>query len=181
VDTPALPVATAQGREAWISVALDVLASDGVDGVRVELLARRLKITKGSFYHHFRDRDDLYAAMLEHWRRRLVVAVIDQLERIEDPSARFRQLMRTPYDATRTDRELDLAVMLWARRDTRAAAALDEADRARTAFIARTLVACGVAPGAASARAVLALAFLRAAPTLDAVGFAECERLLLSR
>jgi AcrR family transcriptional regulator len=170
----------AQGRDAWIAVALQVLSTDGLEGVRVELLARKLKITKGSFYHHFKDRDDLHAAMLEHWRQRLVVDVIEQLELIADPRERFREVMRVPYDVARLDRDIDLAVVLWARKDRRAAAALREADRMRTDFIARTLLACGIRPAEAAARAVLALAFLRAAPTLDEAGFAICERLLVN-
>lgn len=170
----------AQGREAWIAAALNVLGAEGIEGVRVELLARRLKITKGSFYHHFKDRNDLYTAMLEHWRRRLVVDVIEQLERIADPHERFHRLMRVPYDVAPLDRDVDLAVMLWARRDKRAAAALQEADRMRTDFIIRALVACGVPSAEAAARGVLALTFLRAAPTLDEEGLAACERLLLS-
>lgn len=170
----------AQGRDAWIEAALDVLGEEGIDGVRVELIARKLKITKGSFYHHFDDRADLHAAMLEQWRQRLVVQVIDHLEAIADPHERFHQLMHAPYDIDRADRDLDLAVMVWARRDARAAAALEGADRTRTEFIGRALVACGVDAQEAPARAALALAFLRAAPGLDDADFAVCERLLLS-
>jgi AcrR family transcriptional regulator len=158
-----------------------MLGAEGVDGIRVERLARRLKITKGSFYHHFKDRDELHAAVLEHWRRRLVVEVIEELERIADPKARFRQVMRTPYDVDRADRDVELAVMLWARRDPRAAAALEEADRLRTEFIGRAIAACGAPADEAPARAVMALAFLRAAPPMDEADFAACERLLLRR
>jgi AcrR family transcriptional regulator len=169
----------AQGRDPWVSAALEVLSTQGVDGVRVELLARRLKITKGSFYHHFKDRDDLHAAMLQHWRRRLVVDVIEELERVADPHERFRELMRVSYDVARVDRDIDLAIMLWARQDRRAAAALEDADRMRTDFIGRTLIACGVPHREAVARAVLTLAFLRAAPALDEEQFTACERLLI--
>jgi AcrR family transcriptional regulator len=170
----------AQGRDAWIAAALTVLRTQGIDGVRIEVLARRLHITKGSFYHHFKDRDELYAAMLGQWHGRLTVDVIDEIERIADPRERFRQVMHVPYDVDRVDRDVDLAVMLWARRDPRAAEALQDADRLRTEFIARTLVACGVAAEEALPRAVLALAFLRAAPTLDQAGLVACERLLLT-
>lgn len=169
----------AQGRDPWVSAALEVLSTQGVEGVRVELLARRLNITKGSFYHHFKDRDDLHAAMLQHWRRRLVVDVIEELERIADPHERFRELMRVSYDVARVDRDIDLAIMLWARQDRRAAAALEDADRMRTDFIGRTLIACGVPLREAVARAVLTLAFLRAAPALDEEQFTACEQLLI--
>lgn len=169
-----------QGRDAWIEAALDALGEEGIDGVRVELIARKLQITKGSFYHHFADRDDLHEAMLERWRQRLVVQVIEHLEAIGDPAERYHQLMHAPYELARADRDLDLAVMLWARRDARAAAALEAADRTRTEFIARALVACGVDAQEAPGRAALALAFLRAAPALAPADFAACERLLVS-
>ena len=55
-------------REAWIKAALDILAEKGLDGIRVEVLAKRLKVTKGSFYWHFKDRRDLLDAVLETWK-----------------------------------------------------------------------------------------------------------------
>ena len=53
------------GRATWIKAALDILAGKGLDGIRVEVLAKRLKVTKGSFYWHFKDRRDLLDAVLE--------------------------------------------------------------------------------------------------------------------
>ena len=55
-------------RAAWIKAAFDVLADKGLDGIRVEVLAKRLKVTKGSFYWHFKDRRDLLDAVLETWK-----------------------------------------------------------------------------------------------------------------
>ena len=43
--------------QAWTNAALKTLARSGIDGVRVELLAKELSVTKGSFYWHFKDRD----------------------------------------------------------------------------------------------------------------------------
>ncbi|CAG0952441.1 partial Tetracycline repressor protein class A from transposon 1721, partial [Rhodocyclaceae bacterium] len=55
-------------RAAWTRAALDILAEKGLDGIRVEVLAKRLKVTKGSFYWHFKDRRDLLDAVLETWK-----------------------------------------------------------------------------------------------------------------
>ena len=55
-------------RQSWIAAAIDVLAEDGVEGLRVETLARRCKVTKGSFYWHFKDRRDLFDAVLAEWK-----------------------------------------------------------------------------------------------------------------
>ena len=55
------------GRGDWLAAAKAALAESGVDAVRVEPLAHRLGITKGTFYWHFRDRPALPAALLEEW------------------------------------------------------------------------------------------------------------------
>ncbi len=34
----------------------------------IELLAKKLQVTKGSFYWHFKDRRDLVDAVLEEWK-----------------------------------------------------------------------------------------------------------------
>ena len=43
-------------RADWIHAGFAMLAAGGIDAVRVERLAAVLKVTKGSFYWHFRDR-----------------------------------------------------------------------------------------------------------------------------
>lgn len=52
-------------REDWIQAALDELGRSGPDQLGIEQLAQRLDRTKGSFYNHFDDRDDLMLAMGE--------------------------------------------------------------------------------------------------------------------
>jgi AcrR family transcriptional regulator len=169
------------GREAWIEAALKALSSDGIAGVRVELLARRLGITKGSFYHHFQHRDDLHIAMLSHWRRQRVIEVISDLEKIGDPRERFRQLLRLPLIDGRADLDVEFAVRLWARSDSRAQHVLREVDNLRLDYLRRVIVACDVPPEQARSRAVLTLAFLRTAHKVDKALLAQCESLLISR
>lgn len=177
------PVAQETSRldsESWIKAALDLLAREGIDAVRVELLARKLGVTKGSFYWHFKDRDALHAAMLEHWRQRVTVDVIARLETTSDPIARYRQSMRLNVTGV-PGAEVELAVRLWARRDEHARAVLAEVDGLRLAYLTKLLRACGVAPEAAKARAILALAYICvAAPLVDANTMAQCEQLLIS-
>ena len=51
----------------WLNLALEVLEEGGIQAVRVEILAARLKVAKSGFYYHFRDREELYEKMLDHW------------------------------------------------------------------------------------------------------------------
>ncbi len=54
--------------ERWAEEAIDVLAKEGVTGLRVEVLAKRCGVTKGSFYWHFKDRQALLDGVLEQWK-----------------------------------------------------------------------------------------------------------------
>ena len=63
-DTRAPPL----DRAAWIKGAFAILAEHGPAGLRVEVLAKRLDVTKGSFYWHFKDRRDLLDAVLDEWK-----------------------------------------------------------------------------------------------------------------
>jgi len=76
----------------WAQAALDLIAEQGVAAVAVEPLARRLGVTKGSFYWHFPSRDALLVAALERWEEVEQETVFGKLEAIADPGQRLRAL-----------------------------------------------------------------------------------------
>jgi AcrR family transcriptional regulator len=78
----------------WAQAALDLIAEQGVAAVAVEPLARRLGVTKGSFYWHFPSRDALLQAALERWEKVEQEQVFGQMESIADPAERLRVLFR---------------------------------------------------------------------------------------
>ena len=171
---------------AWSEAALDALAVRGIDGVRVEVLATALGVTKGSFYWHFKDRDALFELMLADWRKRATLRLIERLDRGNPlPADRLRRLLRLPITGERSARaaDVELAVRLWGRSDLRARAALEEVDRLRLRYIAGLIEQHGTPPDEANARAVIAYAYMRVAATLVApadTGLIErCEALLI--
>jgi AcrR family transcriptional regulator len=152
----------------WINAALGILAEQGVDGVRVEPLAKRLGVTKGSFYWHFKDRDALLERILEHWRRHATLDIIDRLERSADPTARVKNLLRIPFQGEKSDRgaQVELSIRLWGRRDAGARAALQEVDKLRLKYIQGLLEEVGLKRSEAIPRAIHAYSFMRVAGTL---------------
>lgn len=75
----------------WADAALEQIAEQGVASVAVEPLARRLGVTKGSFYWHFPSREALLVAALERWERDEQQS-FGELEAIRDPRERLRAL-----------------------------------------------------------------------------------------
>ena len=80
--------------EDWAQAALDLIAEQGVGSVAVEPLARRLGVTKGSFYWHFPSRDALLQAALERWEQFEQEHVFGSLEELADPGVRLRALFQ---------------------------------------------------------------------------------------
>lgn len=144
----------------WLDAALDVLADEGIAAVRVERLAERLGVSKGSFYWHFSDRPALLTALLGHWRKAGTDAVIEAVERSELRGlARLERLIDICL-SPRADR-MEAALRAWSAHDTAAARVAARVDREREAFVAAELAALGVPAAAAARRArVLYLALI---------------------
>ena len=80
--------------EHWAQAALDAMASGGLEAVAVEPLARKLGVTKGSFYWHFANREALVKAALQLWERRETVDAIAGLDAEPDPYERVVTLFK---------------------------------------------------------------------------------------
>jgi AcrR family transcriptional regulator len=58
-----------ESRLSWLNTGLEALAEHGPEGLRVMQIAKRLGVTKGSFYWHFKDLAEFQAAVLDEWER----------------------------------------------------------------------------------------------------------------
>ena len=115
-------------REDWLAKALDVLAEDGIAAVRIEPLADALAVTKGSFYWHFTDRDELLACLLA-------------ADHSGDPSRELLTLLELV--TTLDENRYDASVRAWARCDPRAAAHLERVDQKRLVYMRGLLLEMG--------------------------------------
>jgi AcrR family transcriptional regulator len=131
----------------WIRAALARLSSEGVDSVRVEVLARDLGVSKGSFYWHFQDREELLAKLLALWdegeMKWLDAAAADN----ESAAARWAMFVERSADPERA--RLEVAIRNWARRNHDVAARAAAIEKRKAQFIAGVLRDTGFASDAA--------------------------------
>jgi AcrR family transcriptional regulator len=134
-------------RDAWIKGAIAILAEHGPERLRVEVLAKRLGVTKGSFYWHFKDRHDLQGAVLEYWKDGRIRDIRKQTQ--ASPGAEAEALLHTieVYSSARNRKgiAIEAAVRDWARRDPQAVAVVEEVDAERLRCAFRLFLACGLA------------------------------------
>ena len=148
--------------ESWIEAGLEEIARTGVEGVRVEVLAKNLGVTKGGFYRRFRDRAALLEAMLQHWSANRI-ATIEKHTSLDGATARERLKALIPQYAARVNTEgmaVELAIRQWARSDELAAGAAAHVDAARLKNVGNLFRATGLPTEEADARAFLFYCFV---------------------
>ena len=90
IKKPKKSVIDRQSKKSWLDAALRALASGGIDKVRVESLAKNLGVTKGSFYWHFKDREQFLDELLNFWAEQSTQTVIANPDYPTDSRARVR-------------------------------------------------------------------------------------------
>lgn len=77
----------------WLDHALQVLAQQGLAAVAVEPLAKSLGVTKGSFYWHFSNRQQLISELLKFWQEIEQDYLQRLLQDLQHPEALFKQAL----------------------------------------------------------------------------------------
>jgi AcrR family transcriptional regulator len=144
----------ALGRQDWVDAARRMLIAKGVERLRVDGLARSLRITRGSFYWHFISRKALLDAVLEDWRVRntapFLAAASDERRSGQE---KFRALVDIWLDESDYDPAYDAAIREWARTSTRVANLVRRVDRQRIDLLAKICLDLGYGPQEAEIRA----------------------------
>lgn len=141
-------------RTDWVRSARNTLIKGGVHAVKVDHLARRLGVTRGSFYFHFRGRGDLLDALFQLWREQNVepfdaiardgrIAGWERVQRVID-----LWLEETPFSPA-----FDAAMRDWGRSARHIADAMRAADRARIALFLKAYQEMGFTGNEAFVRA----------------------------
>ncbi len=159
--------------QVWIDAATDMLVDHGIDAVRVDVVARALGVTRGSFYWHFKDRDDLLRGVLQSWRERTTENLTARLEGASaDPREQLRDVLTLPFRGQSAKRmaRIELAIRAWARRDAAVRHVVDESDASRTSYIAQIFSGMGFSASEARHRAVMTYSMNVACSQLTVAG-----------
>ncbi|ALJ14891.1 MULTISPECIES: TetR/AcrR family transcriptional regulator [Sphingopyxis] len=128
----------------WIEAAQRTLVDEGIAGLKVDRLANRLGVTRGGFYHNFKDRDEFFEQIIRHWENSCRFLPDDPPP--PRPGDAIEWLDRTIgrlIESDGYDYRFDLAVREWARADKRAEWAVERADRERLDTLQKFFEAIG--------------------------------------
>jgi AcrR family transcriptional regulator len=105
--------ASTLSRDEWLERALDVVSRGGGAKLRIDNLVKKIGVTKGSFYWHFKNRDDFVRSLINYWHERYTLTVSDYLDDYEGSAKeKLRKLMEMVFVEQLTRH--DLAIRSWA-------------------------------------------------------------------
>ena len=127
---------TRTSKQDWLDLAIRTLIEDGIDQVKIQVMAKKLEVSRSSFYWFFESLQDLHHQLLRNWLHNNTDPVVEHAQR---PAPNINRAILNVFecwiDNRLFDPQLDIAVRIWARRDPSIRAVIDEADRRRVEAI----------------------------------------------
>ena len=142
--------------EDWLKLALDTLDNEGAHKVNVEYMARKLGVTKGSFYWHFKNRETLLKEMLNYWTETLTTNVIQRSRQNSKDAKETLFKLMTIITEEKVGR-YEAAIRAWAMHDEMAKVALHKVDEQRLKYITSVFTDIGFKKADAEIRARIML------------------------
>ena len=118
-------------RSDWLRQALTVFVISGIDAIRITRLAADLDVSRGSFYWHFENREELIDAVVEFWKRKNTEAIRLAVRDASSLEKGIFYYFEIIVNENMFDPRLDLAVREWARRSPKIRALVDSEDNQR--------------------------------------------------
>jgi AcrR family transcriptional regulator len=136
----------------WIDFALTTLGQEGFQALKADVLARKLGVSRGSFYWHFPELGTFHAQVIAQWRQITTEATIADLDHYDSREQRLDALLRRAFGH---HARLEVRMRAWADENVEAARALSDIDRRRTGYIEQLLGEAGIPAPLAATRAQL--------------------------
>ncbi|MBL1419820.1 MAG: TetR/AcrR family transcriptional regulator [Alphaproteobacteria bacterium] len=139
---------------AWIEAGFQMLSEGGIDSVRVDRISKKIGLTRGSFYWHFKNRAELLDAMLELWHQKSTNDIIDLIEQEKtNPNNQLSALLNLTTkdtDAKYGGKFTEMAIRIWSKSSPKAADIVKQIDLERVKFVNKLLNEMNVEPALAS-------------------------------
>lgn len=141
-------------RNSWIEAGFQMLAEGGIDSVRVDRISKKIGLTRGSFYWHFKSRAEFLDAMLELWQQKGTHDIIQMVEQEKlNPNKKLSVLLNltTKDPGPRYGGKFtEMAIRIWGSNHPKAAKIIKQVDTDRVAFVNKLLLEMQVEPALAS-------------------------------
>lgn len=140
--------------EGWLNAAYESLTESGVDAVKVLPLAKKLNLSRTSFYWFFEDREALLEALIERWRHKNTRNLVERTQAYaESITEAILNVFDCWLDSALFDSQFEFAMRSWALQSEDVAEEINKADAQRGEALTRMFARFGFEHDAAYTRA----------------------------
>ncbi|ADG92864.1 transcriptional regulator, TetR family [Arcobacter nitrofigilis DSM 7299] len=116
-------------KEDWMDSSLKLVSKHGVDILKIDSLCKKLKVTKGSFYHHFKSHKIFIEEILEYWYKTFTMDIIEKSKQFENnPLKQMELLNNTIYSK---DLNIEIEFRAWGLRNELVLPYMEKIDKER--------------------------------------------------
>jgi AcrR family transcriptional regulator len=140
--------------EVWLEAAYELLLESGVSTVKILPLAKKLGLSRTSFYWFFKDREELLGALIARWRDKNTGNLVKQAQAYAESIAEAMLNVNDCWiDKTLFDAQFEFAVRSWALESSDILAEVRTADQTRLEALAQMFTRFGYTALTADVRA----------------------------
>ena len=132
-----------KGQEKWLRSGFEILVRSGADSITLETLGAKLKLSKGSFYHHFKNRDDFLKHLIKYWESSMTDWVIDTAQ-LESSNHKKRLMKLAELTSRVAAMPVERAIRDWARQNPGVRRALKRVEKKRRDYLHYLLAQAGI-------------------------------------
>lgn len=119
-------------KEDWIKTATTTIVKNGNGSFSIESLCKKLEVSKGSFYHHFKNRQELVKEILSKWQDESTLQIIELANKNRTSKNRLRLLTILTH---KLSSDAEISIRAWSKYEILAKEIIENVDRLRINFI----------------------------------------------
>ena len=120
-------------KEKWLDKTLVLVSKIGVNNLKIDTLCKKFKVTKGSFYHHFKNHNLFIEEILEYWYITFTKNIIDEIKEFEnEPLKQIELLNKIIYSK---DLNIEIEFRAWGLRNKLILPYMEKIDKERILVI----------------------------------------------
>lgn len=140
--------------EMWLDAAYETLLDGGIEAVRILPLAKKLNLSRTSFYWFFKDREELLNMLLSRWKAKNTGHWVERTKAYADSVCEaVLNVMDCWFDDAIFDSRYEAAIRSWAQQSPEVADALVDDDAQRIAALTALFERFDYQPATADVRA----------------------------
>ncbi len=116
----------------WFEAAIEILLESGIESVKISSLAKKLNLSRTSFYWFFANRQELLSALLAAWKEKNTGSIVQRSQAYADSLAEAAlNIFDCWIDESLFDSKLEFAIRSWSLQSASIEQAVKHADEIR--------------------------------------------------